>query len=164
VKRLRFVSVLIIVAGLLAACSKPTPEPVTYTLEMTEYAFEPSVIEAKVGQPVTLEVVNNGSLSHEVMFGQNVRMTLSRPDGYQYDLFAKAGVEPQMEGGETEMDMAEHGHGATNFMLTLSKTGERATITFTPTEEMVGDWEMGCFEQEGVHYDAGMKGILTITE
>jgi uncharacterized cupredoxin-like copper-binding protein len=27
---------------------------------------------------------------------------------------------------------------------------------------MVGEWEIGCFEQEGVHYDAGMHGPLTI--
>jgi uncharacterized cupredoxin-like copper-binding protein len=27
---------------------------------------------------------------------------------------------------------------------------------------MVGEWEMGCFEQDGVHYDAGMKGTLVV--
>jgi uncharacterized cupredoxin-like copper-binding protein len=35
-------------------------------------------------------------------------------------------------------------------------------LTFNVTEGMVGDWEMGCFEQDGVHYDAGMKGPVTV--
>jgi hypothetical protein len=29
---------------------------------------------------------------------------------------------------------------------------------------MLGDWEMGCFEQDGVHYDAGMIGAVSVTQ
>jgi uncharacterized cupredoxin-like copper-binding protein len=41
--------------------------------------------------------------------------------------------------------------------------GGQGTLTFSVTEDMVGEWEMGCFEQDGVHYDAGMHGPVTIT-
>ena len=36
------------------------------------------------------------------------------------------------------------------------------TLTFTVTEDMVGEWEIGCFEEDGLHYDDGMKGKLVI--
>jgi uncharacterized cupredoxin-like copper-binding protein len=28
---------------------------------------------------------------------------------------------------------------------------------------MVGEWEIGCFSQDGVHYDAGMKGTFVVS-
>jgi len=36
------------------------------------------------------------------------------------------------------------------------------TITFTVPEDKVGDWEMGCFQEQGQHYDDGMRGILIV--
>jgi hypothetical protein len=38
------------------------------------------------------------------------------------------------------------------------------TMKFTVTEDMGGDWEIGCFELEGVHYTSGMVGSLAVTE
>jgi uncharacterized cupredoxin-like copper-binding protein len=35
-------------------------------------------------------------------------------------------------------------------------------VKFTVTKDMVGEWEMGCFAQEGVHYTAGMVGKLVV--
>ncbi|RPI25558.1 MAG: hypothetical protein EHM70_19930 [Chloroflexota bacterium] len=163
-RRLIFCLFLILTIAWLTACSKAPTEPVIYTLEMTEYAFEPSSIELKVGQPVIIEVVNNGTIEHEAMFGRDVVITMDRPDGYHHDMFAESGVQPQMEGNQPEMDMSEHGHGASSFMLTLPEPGDSATIAFIPTEDMVGEWEIGCFVQDGVHYDAGMKATLTVTQ
>lgn len=60
---------IVCVALLLTAGGQKTPEPVTYTIEMTEYAFTPSTIEAQVGQQVSLNLVNKGWLEHEIMFG-----------------------------------------------------------------------------------------------
>jgi hypothetical protein len=48
-------------------------------------------------------------------------------------------------------------------MVVLAKTGNEATITFTATEEMLGEWEIGCFSQEGVHYVAGMNGKFVVS-
>ena len=155
---------LLAAAGaLLVACGGgATPEPVSFTVEMTEYAFNPATIEVNVGQQVTLDLVNLGTLEHEIMFGRDVMMMDNRPAGYQQDMFEVGGVEPQVEMVAGEMGEHEEEEGHTGFMVLLPSTNDRATLTFTVTEAMVGEWEMGCFEQEGVHYDAGMVGTFIV--
>lgn len=162
---------MLMLAVLISACAGSIPdpvaqlEPVSYTVEMTEYAFSPERIEVKVGQEVTLELVNLGQISHELMVGQEVARTNNRPNGYHKDLFETAHVEPVIMGGATAGGHGVDGHGADHsgsFMVVLPKTGDQASMTFTVTEDMVGEWELGCFEQDGVHYDAGMKGTLVV--
>ena len=155
---------------LLAACTggqpgnNAKPEPVKYTVEMTEFAFQPAELQAKVGQEVTIELVNKGALEHEMMIGRDVKITNSRPDGYEHDMFAAAHTEPMVMGGkEDSMDMGGHGSDHTGFMVIVPTGSEKATVTFTATEDMVGEWELGCFSQDGVHYGAGMKGKLVIS-
>jgi plastocyanin len=163
---------LLIIAGvLLVSCAGATPPPpVTITLEMSEYAYNPDTIEVKVGQQVTIEMVNNGALVHELMIGRDVVMTDGRPNGFEHDLFAEAGVEPTLVGGMMEMaeedthSEEEEGHMHAGFMATVPETGGTASLSFTVTEDMLGEWELGCFEQDGVHYDAGMKGTFIVSE
>lgn len=147
---------------LLSACAQATPEPAAYTIEMTEYAFTPNTIEVQVGQKVTINLVNKGALEHEIMFGRDVRMTDNRPNGYQHDMFAESGVEPAL----TSMQETDsHGHGGADhsgFMVTLKQTGDENALTFTATKDMLGEWEMGCFALEGVHYTSGMVGKLVV--
>ena len=154
---------------LLAACaggqpeSSAKPEPVKYTIEMTEFAFQPNELQAKVGQEVTIELVNSGALEHELMVGRDVKMTNSRPDGYEQDMFAATDAEPMVMGGqEDSMDMGSHGSEHSGFMVIVPTGSEKATVTFTATKDMVGEWEIGCFSQDGVHYDAGMKGKFVV--
>jgi plastocyanin len=155
---------------ILAACSggqsesSSKPEPVKYTVAMTEFAFQPAELQAKVGQEVTIELVNSGTLEHEFMVGRDVKMTNNRPDGYEHDMFANTDAEPVVMGGqESGMDMGGHGSEHTGFMVIVPDESEKATVTFTATEDMVGEWEIGCFSQDGVHYDAGMKGKLVVS-
>jgi uncharacterized cupredoxin-like copper-binding protein len=132
------------------------------TIDMSEYKFEPSSLEFKVGQQVTLELVNNGQLQHEVMFGRDVMKMENRPSGYQVDMFEAGGVTPEInitEEGQMTEEEAEEEHAG--FMVVLG-AGGRGTMTFNVTEGMVGEWEIGCFEQQGVHYDAGMHGPVTV--
>src|SRR3990172_10805131 len=158
-KRVLTLIFLSVIALLLGACGGGAqPPPVSFTIEMSEYAFTPANLELKVGQEVTLKLVNKGQLQHEILFGREVVMTNNRPAGYQVDMFATGGVEPTV----TQSIMPEEEgmmHG--NFMVVLP-IGADATMTFTVTKEMVGEWEMGCFEQDGVHFDAGMKGTVSI--
>lgn len=151
----------VIVLALAGCAPKPPPEPVAFTIEMTEYAFTPDTIRVSVGQEVTLTLVNKGVLLHEIMFGKNMETVNNRPSGYAEDLFASAGVEPEVSGGVVEEGEA-HEHGHAGFMLVLPNSGDQATLKFVVSEEMVGTWEIGCFEQDGVHYDAGMKGKLIV--
>ncbi len=72
-------------------------------------------------------------------------------------------------GGEEHNDGgadAEHGgNDHTGFMVMLPASGEtpaEATLTFTVTEDMVGTWEMGCFQEDGQHYDDGMVGKIVV--
>ena len=163
-KQFGLILLLLTASILLAACAKQTPEPVTYTIQMSEYAFTPDTIEAKVGQQVTLELVNKGTLEHEMMFGREVMMMDNRPNGYQSDMFQMANVEPQvmMPEGMSGMGSSGAGTGHTGFMMVLPKANDKATLTFTVTKDMQGEWEFGCFSQEGVHYNAGMKGKFVV--
>jgi len=164
-KRTLGYTVFILLALLLVACGGKPPEPVTFTIEMTEYTFEPNTIEVQVGQEVTLDLVNKGQLIHEIMIGRDVMMMNNRPSGYQVDMFETAGVEPEVvvleeHGHEDEEHEMEHA----GFMVAVTEEGGRATMTFTVTEDMLGEWEIGCFEQEGVHYEAGMKGRFIVKQ
>jgi uncharacterized cupredoxin-like copper-binding protein len=150
---------LILIASLLAACGGGAkPEPVSYTIDMSEYSFTPANLELKVGQKVTLNLVNKGALQHEIMFGREVVKTNNRPAGYQEDMFAAGGVEPEVTQSAMPEEVEE---GHSGFMVVVP-VGAQATMTFEVTEGMIGDWEIGCFEQDGVHYDAGMKGSATV--
>jgi plastocyanin len=155
----RVILVGFIAMMVLSACSRKEVEPVSFSIDMSEYAFTPDTIEVKVGQQVTLEMSNDGVLAHELMIGNQVKMVDNRPSGYEQDMFEAAGLEPSVVGGE--MEEGDHGHHE-GFMLILPKTGDKASMTFTVTKKMVGEWEMGCFEQEGVHYTAGMKGKFVV--
>jgi plastocyanin len=163
VKILRLISVLSFLSVFLVACSKQTPEPITYTIEMSEFAFTPNTIEAKIGQQVTIELINKGTLEHEIMFGRDVMMVNNRPDNFKTDMFGMAQVEPKvMQDQMSDTGESMHGADHTGFMVVLPKTDSKATISFTVTEEMQGEWEIGCFSQNGVHFDAGMKGKFIV--
>jgi uncharacterized cupredoxin-like copper-binding protein len=150
------------VAFFAAACGgSETSDTVSYDINMNEYNFVPERLTFRVGQEVTLNLTNSGQLQHEIMFGRNVTKMDNRPSGYEVDMFAAGGVEPEVhQVGEPEHEHEEMMHEG--FMLALPEDGT-GTIKFTVTEGMLGDWEMGCFEQDGVHYDAGMKGSVTVT-
>ena len=64
---------------------------------------------------------------------------------------------------EGEMDM-DHGMDHAGFMVLIPNGDEDATITFTVTEDMVGEWELGCFTDDGQHYEDGMKGTLVVKQ
>ena len=146
------------VALVLAACGGGTPESVSYDINMTEYTYSPENLNLKVGQEVTLNLINSGQLQHEIMFGHEVMEMDNRPAGYRFDMFEASGVEPVVH-QEGEPVPEHDGEMNEGFIVALPIDG-----TGTVTEDMVGEWEMGCFEQDGVHYDVGMKGIVTVTK
>lgn len=168
----KFALLVVITIGItLSACSgSSTPKPLEITMEMSEFAFNPEHLEFQVGQEVTIHLVNTGSLEHEIMFGRDVEIEDGQPHGYMTDMFAAAGIEPEvMMMGDASGSMDEHSengtegdHGHDGFMVEVPAGGEEYTMQFTVTEDMVGDWEIGCFVQNGSHYNAGMVGSLTV--
>jgi uncharacterized cupredoxin-like copper-binding protein len=70
------------------------------------------------------------------------------------------GDDGDMTEGEGDMDMAdEMAHG---FMV-MRDPGESAEVTFTVPADASGEWEIACFEEDGAHYDDGMRGTLIIS-
>jgi uncharacterized cupredoxin-like copper-binding protein len=193
--KILWVLVFIIGALVLVGCSAADPAPVI-DLEMNEFGFIPEEIELKVGQVVTLKMVNVGEIEHEFMVGREVVFDGIQPAGYVHDMFE--GVEPVVtysehghEDGEADDhhdedevedhheegedhhddDVAEDHHDDDHehhgFMVLLAGTEDaegatEASIQFTVTEEMVGNWEIGCFLEDGGHYDEGMIGTLVV--
>lgn len=131
-------------------------------IDLTEFEFSPNSIELVVGQEVTLVLSNEGEKEHEFMIGENVNTDPGYPNGFEVDFFdtTDAVVDPMdaMEGMEGEEEMGHTG------LMVVRQPGQEATITFTPTAESVGEWQIGCFEEEGAHWDDGMQGTLTVVE
>ncbi len=174
-------------AVLLAACQTASAksDTVDLTIEMSEFAYSPDTIELKVGQEVTLRVVNVGALEHELMIGREVVTTDSgAPRMFREDFFE--GREPVIMASENEAEHAdtnseqgndhdeegndhdqegESEHGNTHgFMVSVpGNSQQEVTLTFTVTEDMVGEWQMGCFVDGGSHYAAGMVGKVVVT-
>lgn len=164
------------VLSLTACSSNDSPKPLEITIEMSEFAFTPEDLEFQVGQEVTLHLKNVGFLSHEIMFGREVAFSEGQPSQYVTDMFEAAHVEPEVMmvedlHDEDEGAMAEDNHsdeemdGDGNhggFMVHVPVGDDEYTMKFTVTEDMVGEWEIGCFDQNGVHYTAGMIGSFTV--
>jgi len=144
---------------LLIGCAQPAG-PVEIRITMNEYKFEPDTIRVKAGQEVRLVLVNAGRRDHELMIGRNVMRNVrsGNPAGYHTDFFA--GLSPQVSGEKIKKE-EEEAEAHAGFMVAL-ETGGWATLVFTVHADRVGEWEMGCFEENGSHYLSGMKGKLVV--
>ena len=170
-RKLTLLFSVIVLLLLMTSCSSK-PDTLELTIEMDEFSFSPQDLEFQVGQKVILHLVNVGALDHEIMFGREVEYEDGQPHEYMTDMFEMAGIEPEVshmedshddgeEHTEDEMEM-DDAHGHAGFMVEVPPGDEEYTMEFTVTEEMVGEWEIGCFDQNGVHYTAGMVGSLTV--
>jgi hypothetical protein len=56
-----------------------------------------------------------------------------------------------------EMEMDEH-HGG----MVMLDPGRETTLTMTIPEDKVGTWVFGCFQENGLHFDDGMRGLLIV--
>lgn len=77
------------------------------------------------------------------------------------------GEEMSMEEEGEHMDEGEHMEEGEHMdhmgFMVMNNVGSGETIIeFTVPEDRVGEWEMGCFEDDGSHYDDGMKGKLVV--
>lgn len=102
-------------------------------------AFEPPTMEFKVGETITFVVENTGKIVHEFVLG---------------DEGAQAKHAEHMQ-GEGDMAMSHDEPNALNV-----EPGQTKELTWTFTE--AGTTLYGCHVPG--HYDAGMKGEITVTE
>jgi len=137
-------------------------EAAHFVLIMGEFFFqveglaagEPLVVPA--GQPIKLEIVNEGKLVHEAMFG----LHMNGDHGYMENFFEHMGVKAKLE-----MD-AEGAARAVELEIEGLEEVELdphmgVTLEFTVPESYAGQtFEIGCFIPG--HYEAGMKLTLVV--
>jgi plastocyanin len=145
------------------------------TIVMTEYKFEPATVRLRAGSTVVLRLVNRGILAHELLIGRGVaKSPKGAPDHYGQDFFqgirvellSAQGIEELAAGkaqlaGPLAQKFLKKEAGEEVFEIALKPKGQ-AVLRFSVPAARVGTWEMGCFEQEGAHYLAGMKGTLIV--
>ena len=175
-KRTIFIILAIASISILSACGgEAAPEAISVDIDMTDFAYSPADLNFSVGQEVTINLSNSGVMAHELMVGAALESHDGNPLGYGHDMFE--GSQPMVMMAESDQDEheddADHDDGEDaeagdhadhdGFMIVL-EAGETASITFTVTESMLGEWEIGCFQGENAfHYTAGMTGKLTVT-
>lgn len=149
-----------IIGLFLAACASAGPAgPVRITLKMDEHRFDPSTIRVKAGQEIRLTLVNQGKETHELMIGRELMTRAGRPVGFHQDFFDGVVVKAERGGKAIDirelMEEEEEVHG---FRVALEPGSEPVTLIFTVPADKVGEWQMGCFENDGAHWDLGMQG------
>ncbi len=66
-------------------------------------------------------------------------------------------LQPGFHAEGMEMDADPHGGN----MIMMDPISE-VVIEFTVPEDKVGTWIFGCFQEDGLHFDAGMRGLLIV--
>ncbi len=150
--------------------------------------FSPENIVLTAGQPVRLIVQNQGEKSHEFMIGSEVayRSSDGAPIGFEDDFFEGIDVagnitlgqgvmlmgiegmegmdmgEGMGEEGMGEEGMEEEGEEHGGFMLMSNPSSGTTILEFTVPEDKVGTWIIGCFLDNGSHFEDGMRATLTV--
>jgi plastocyanin len=182
-----------VIAVLVAACGgggETVADGGEVEIVMTEYEFEPSEIHLSPGTTVSFVLTNEGEKDHELMAGQEVHIEDGVPHGFESDFFDTVedltidppdALETSMEGMDMgdesmssdttmgdmddESEMAEDEHMDEEMdVMVVREPAQTATITFTVTEASIGEWEFGCFEEDGAHWDDGMRGTIVVEE
>lgn len=188
--RNKAIPILTGLALIVAACGGGEPATLAdgeeVTIVMTESQFDPSEIRLAAGTTVTIVLTNEGEKDHEFMAGQEVHIEDGIPHGFESDFFdtvegltvdppdALASSMEGMDTGDESMsdttmgDMAEEEEHEEDDMemgfMVVREPAQTARITFTVTEASIGEWEIGCFEDDGVHWDDGMRGTIIVEE
>ncbi len=84
---LRVLAVLLLAASLAAcgAAATPSPAGTDVTITATEFAYEPSSVEAPAGSTITFTLENKGSVEHDITI-----------DALNFQLYAAVGETPSL--------------------------------------------------------------------
>jgi uncharacterized cupredoxin-like copper-binding protein len=126
--------------GLVGLASpRPAPRPVAVTITITpqnEFAFSPREVRVRVGQRVTLTLINNGRIVHD-LYIDRLRVHVPSRTGTPAEIAALVGrFSPRH----------------------VVAPGQRSTVTFTPTRR--GTFNLVCLVPG--HREAGMTGVLIV--
>ncbi len=164
--------------------------PGEYTIVMDDYSFAPNRLTWRAGDTVTVTVLNRSSsrpgAAHEIMFGRGPLreegiLGTVQGDGFAEQLLDGATVELLSGDGVTmimaetarltgvdpmslmppDMDMAGGAMRPGMDFMTVVDVQGGVTFRFQ-VPDRPGQWEFGCFQQDGQHYLNGMKGVLVV--
>lgn len=166
---------------------KPPNAGGNFTIEMSDYRFTPGKMTWRVGERVTITLINaseaNPPKPHEFMIGREPRTEetafgIRFEDGYRkpffdgvtIELVSGSGLKMLMAGGATFTGISPSSviapgpmgpmEAMSAFMPVLGKAS-RLTFSFTVPDKP-GTWSYGCFQQTGQHFTNGMNGMITI--
>lgn len=182
-----FTTILALILGACGGAGGTLADGGELTIVMSEYEFSPSEIRLTPGTTVTIVLTNEGDKDHEFMAGHEVSLEDGIPHGFHSDFFDTVedlsidppdALETSMEGMDmgSETTMGDMGSDTTMGdmegnedhmdmgVMVVREPAETATITFTVTEASVGEWDFGCFEEDGAHWDDGMRGTIVVEE
>lgn len=126
-----------------AAASVPSAARPSRTLEIItgdDLRFTPATMTVSAGETIAFKVTNRGTVPHEFVIG---------------DESVQQEHEQEMANGDGMSGMADDASYAVDVLA-----GKSATLIYTFTKE--GTLLYGCHVPG--HYDAGMRGIITITD
>lgn len=128
---------------------------------MGDMTFNPGALEVKKGETVRFVLINKGQLFHEFNLGNAAmhaehqqQMQQMQQAGHLTPTAMKAGVEH----GAMGHDQAGMGHDDPNSVLVEPGKTAELTWTFTQATRL----EFAC--NVPGHYQAGMKGVLTVSQ
>lgn len=134
---------LIIFSLLLVGCAAPPVQKTEIILTASEFAFEPSSITVKAGQPVTLTIKNKGTVEHDFVIEK---------------ISVKDIAVPTDDG--MNMDMGHDMTGMNYDVHVATMSGKNNSVTFTPLS--AGTYQFFCTVKG--HKEAGMTGTLVVTQ
>lgn len=131
-------------------------------ISSTDFAFKPNALRWKVGQQLRITLANEGQKDHEWVVGKTVMSMPGMAKTFNDQFFAGVDVTFERDGKPADPStvwMKEMGPDERSVALPAG-TSPVTVIFIVPNKP--GEWEMGCFEDDGAHYDDGMKGKVTV--
>jgi len=124
------------------------------TLTMSEFQFAPKTITLKLGTAVEVTLVNKGTVEHEFMLYPMPSM-----GGMAMDMDAYGAENTYFKGiGMVELVADGKTSRPSRLERVMVAPGKTAILRFTAKK--TGMFEFGCHVPG--HYEAGMKGTLTV--
>jgi uncharacterized cupredoxin-like copper-binding protein len=127
--------------GLLAACGGDDTATETIDITMLDNRFVPDRVSVPRGQPVAFRFINEGSVRHEAIVGDEAAQT-----EHHADMEERANADDD--------DGHGGGHGGSPKTVTV-EPGEEATLTVTVDAD---DVLIGCHEVG--HWEDGMRAAV----
>ena len=122
----------LVFAFVLASCGGGSGPSTTIDVTFAEFTFTPNAFSIPAGQEITLNITNNGAVTHEFII-----MKLGEAVGEDFGDEDKAQI----------------------FWEVQAEPGEQKTVTFMAPAEP-GEYQIVCGTPG--HYTAGMIGALTV--